>query len=135
LQEPCSPILLFDGVCNLCNTIVNIVLKFDRKKVFRFSAMQSTGGKAQLQRFGLHADKIPTVVLIEGDTYFIKSTAAFRIMQKLPWPYRALYLLIWIPKPIRDFGYDLIANNRYRFLGKRKTCRMPTAELEARFLA
>jgi predicted DCC family thiol-disulfide oxidoreductase YuxK len=129
-----QPILLFDGVCNLCNGIIRFLLNLDKRGVLRFASLQSAAGQAYLQRFSLHPGKLPSVVLVEGDRYSQRSTAALRVMRALGWPYRALYALILVPRPMRDLVYDLIAKNRYRIFGKRETCMLPTPALKARFL-
>ena len=128
------PILLFDGVCHLCNGTVQLILKCDRKDVFRFAPLQSAAGQALLARFGLPVEAMPSVILVEGDRVYQRSTAALRILGALGWPYKVLTVLLLVPRPIRDWGYDLIARNRYRLLGKREACMMPTAEIRARFL-
>lgn len=135
MQEPNQPILLFDGVCNLCSGVVNFVLKHDKEKIFRFAPLQSQSGQQFLKKFGLSSDQINSVVLIENDTYTLRSTAALRIMRKLAWPYRAIYVCILVPASIRDLVYTLISKNRYRIFGKRETCRLPTPELTDRFLS
>jgi predicted DCC family thiol-disulfide oxidoreductase YuxK len=129
-----NPIILFDGVCNLCNGSVKFILKRDEAGLFRFAPLQSQAGHAEQKRLGLDADAMPSVVLVEGDRSSIRSTAALRIARLLGWPYKVLYPLILLPKPLRDLGYDLIAANRYLIFGKRGACMLPTPETRARFL-
>jgi predicted DCC family thiol-disulfide oxidoreductase YuxK len=129
-----NPIILFDGVCNLCNGSVKFILKRDKTGLFRFAPLQSQAGHAERKRLGLDTDKMPSVVLVEGDRSSIRSTAALRIAKLLGWPYQAAYALILLPRPLRDLGYDLIAANRYRVFGKREACMLPTPEIRARFL-
>ncbi|MDB5049452.1 MAG: putative thiol-disulfide oxidoreductase YuxK, family [Fibrobacteres bacterium] len=130
-----NPILLFDGVCNLCNGSVRFILKRDRKQAFRFAPLQSAAGQALLERLGLPRDGFRSVVLVEGDRHYQRSAAALRILRALGWPYKALYVFILIPRPLRDFGYDLIARNRYRVFGRSETCMVPTPEIRERFLS
>jgi predicted DCC family thiol-disulfide oxidoreductase YuxK len=134
MDAPSHPILLFDGVCNLCNGMIRFILKRDRKDVFRFAALQSPAGQSQLARFGLSPHGMPSVVLVEGDRYFQRSTAVLKVLAALGWPYKALSILALIPRPLRDLGYAMIARNRYRIFGKRDACMMPTPEIRARFL-
>jgi predicted DCC family thiol-disulfide oxidoreductase YuxK len=134
MQEPNRHILLFDGLCNLCNGYVNFVLKHDTEKIFRFASQQSQSGQDLLSRFGLPSSQMSTVVLIEGESVYFKSTAALRVLRKLEWPYRGLYLGILIPASTRDWAYTLIAKNRYRIFGKREACMVPTPDLAVRFL-
>ena len=127
-------ILLFDGVCNLCNGAVRFVIKRDRAKRFRFAAIQSVAGQALLAKFYIPAESLETFVLVERERYFTRSTAALRVARKLGRLWALLYTAIIIPKPIRDFVYDCIAKNRYRLFGKRDQCMVPTPELSDRFL-
>ena len=127
-------IILFDGVCNLCNGSINLILKRDKAGVFRFAAQQSDAGREQLKRFNLDKRPMTSVVLVEGNRHFEKSEAALRILKGLGWPFKALYPLMLLPRPVRDLGYDLIAANRYRIFGKRDACMMPTPEIRSRFL-
>jgi len=128
-----TAILLFDGVCNLCNGFVNFVIDNDPKAYFRFAALQSEPGKALLDQFHL-PQVIDTIVLIERGRSYTQSTAALRAMKSLQAPVSFLYYFILVPQPIRDFIYRRVANNRYRLMGKRDACRMPTPDLRTRFL-
>lgn len=128
------PILLFDGICNLCNGLVKFILKRDKRAAFRFAPLQSESGRAYLEVFGLDPDAFPSVVLIEGDRCRLRSEAALRIGFLLGWPYKALYAFILVPGFLRDLAYEAVARNRYRLLGKRDTCMIPTPEIRSRFL-
>ncbi|MEO0043405.1 MAG: hypothetical protein RL329_2853 [Bacteroidota bacterium] len=127
-------IILFDGVCNLCDTFVQFVLKKDKKARFRFAALQSQRGALLLKQFGLSATEYNSVVLVESGQVYQKSAAALRILKGLGGMWTLLYAFIWIPRPIRDVLYDWIARNRYRFFGKKAECMLPTPEIRARFL-
>ena len=128
-------IILFDGVCNFCNFWVNFIIDRDKKDLFRFAALQSEKGQELLERFQMDSNSLDTFVLIEDKKVYTKSTAALKISRKLKGIWRSFYFLIFIPKPIRDFIYTLIAKNRYKFFGKRSTCRIPTAEEKEKFLS
>jgi predicted DCC family thiol-disulfide oxidoreductase YuxK len=127
-------IILFDGVCNLCNNSVIFIIKRDRKDVFRFAALQSEIGNRLVDKYGIDTTKTDSVILIEDESYFVKSTAALRIARHLSAGYPLLYGFMIFSKPIRDWVYDIVANNRYKWFGKRESCMIPTPELKAKFL-
>jgi predicted DCC family thiol-disulfide oxidoreductase YuxK len=129
------PIILFDGVCNFCNRSINIILDHDQDAHFQFAPSQSTAGKDILQQFGLDQKASASVILIDNKKVYTKTDAVIQIATYLKgWP--SLFSIIkFIPKPIRDFGYDLIAKNRYTLFGKRETCRIPDESIRHRFLA
>lgn len=129
-----APVILFDGVCNLCNRSVNFIIDRDATGLFRFASLQSSAGRDLTSRFGLEADQQQTLILVEGDRCYTRSTAALRIASKLRGPWKALYLLIVVPKPIRDGIYNWVSRNRYTWFGRSETCRIPTPELRRRFL-
>lgn len=124
------PVILFDGVCNLCNGAVNWVIARDREQVFRFASLQS----AAAQRLLAGADVPDSVVLVDGDGIHTRSAAALRIARRmgLPWSLAAAAMIL--PERWRDAIYSWIARNRYRWFGRRDTCRLPTPELAGRFL-
>ena len=126
------PVLLFDGVCNLCNGVVQFVLKNDRRGVLQFASQQSESGASLLERH-----KIPPmqgVVLLEGETVFTGSDAALRLFRHLGSGWGALEALRILPRPLREFVYGFIAQNRYKLFGKRESCMVPRAEWKSRFL-
>lgn len=129
-------IILFDGVCNLCNTMVNFVIERDTKDAFRFVALQSETGTAILKKIGLFDKNIDSIVLYEpGVAYFYKANAALEIAKSLGGIYSVLgYILNIFPDFILNFGYDIIAKNRYKWFGKQDACTIPTAELKSKFL-
>ncbi|MBO6576119.1 MAG: thiol-disulfide oxidoreductase DCC family protein [Rhodothermales bacterium] len=129
-----KPIILFDGVCNLCNGAVNYVIDHDPQGTFRFGSLQSEAAAELLDRAGLPEDYLDSIVLVEGDAFFAGSDAALRIARRLSGPARWLWPLRVVPRPIRDAVYGWIARNRYRWFGKQDTCRIPTPDLEARFI-
>ncbi|MCH7963529.1 MAG: thiol-disulfide oxidoreductase DCC family protein [Bacteroidetes bacterium] len=127
-------IILFDGVCNFCNFWVNFIMNRDKNDIYKFAAMQSESGQKLLQEFKLNVSDFDTFVLIVNDKHFTKSTAALKISKNLKSFVKLLYPLIILPRPIRDFFYDLIAKNRYKFFGRRDICRIPTEEERDKFL-
>lgn len=129
-----NPVLLFDGVCNLCNGAVQWVLRRDRSNVFRFAALQSETGRSLLQRFGLSADNFDTVVLVEGDRIFTRSDAALEVARRLGGGWPALLIFKVVPRFIRDGIYNWVARNRYRWFGRREACMLPRPEWKAKFL-
>jgi predicted DCC family thiol-disulfide oxidoreductase YuxK len=128
------PIVLFDGECNLCNASVIFIIARDNRKRFRFASLQSAIGRRLLEQHGLASSVRDTVVLIEGKHAFTRSTAALRIARRLRWPWPFLFALISIPRFVRDSAYALIARNRYRWFGRSPSCRLPSPELQERFL-
>lgn len=129
-----TAVIFFDGVCNLCNASVNFIIDRDSKRYFRFAALQSEAGQRFLNQHGLNATDFDSIVLYEDGQIYQKSTAALRIARKLDFLYPVLYTYIVIPVKIRDFFYNLIATNRYKWFGRRNECRIPTPELKSRFL-
>jgi predicted DCC family thiol-disulfide oxidoreductase YuxK len=131
-REPA--IVLFDGVCNFCNSSVNFLLRRDRTGVFRFAALQSEVGRRLLAENGFQGHDLASMVLIDGGTVATKSTAALEAARRLPglWPMAGLLLLV--PRRLRDWAYDAFAARRYRWFGKREVCMVPTAEMRSRFL-
>lgn len=127
-------IVLFDGVCNFCNSSVNFIIDNDKNDVFRFASLQSEQGQKYLKEFNLPLDKFSTIVLIDNEKYFIRTTAALRIAKNLKSPYNLMYVLIFVPPFIRDIFYDIIAHYRYRWFGKKDVCRIPTEEERSKFI-
>ena len=127
-------LILFDGVCIFCNFWVDFVIKRDKKDIFRFAALQSETGEKYLKQSGLSVADFKTFVLIDGENYYTKSTAALKVIRELKSWLKIFYPLIMLPQFFRDFFYDLIARNRYKIFGKRDVCRIPTAEEKKKFL-
>ncbi|MEM6646032.1 MAG: thiol-disulfide oxidoreductase DCC family protein [Bacteroidota bacterium] len=128
-------VVLFDGVCNLCNTSVNYIFDHDPNGYFKVASLQSDEAQALLAHYALPADYLDSLVLIEDGEVYVRSTAALRIARRLDGAVRLLTIFLAIPAPLRDVVYGWIARNRYRWFGKRDTCRLPTPELQERFLA
>jgi len=127
-------ILLFDGVCNVCERTVRFVAPRDRHGRFQFASLQSPVGSDLLRRAGLPPEQLDTVVLIEGERVSLRSTAILRVLRRLRFPWPLLYPLILLPRALRDRAYDAFAARRYRWFGKKDACLVPDAELAARFL-
>lgn len=128
-----APVLLFDGVCNLCNGAVQFVLKHDTKKAFRFASLQSGVAEHLLQPYG-DLKKLSSVVLLENGNLFQKSNAVLKVINYLPWYWQWMRVFWIMPRFLRDAVYDWIAKNRYKWFGKRESCMIPTPELHQRFL-
>jgi predicted DCC family thiol-disulfide oxidoreductase YuxK len=128
-------IILFDGVCNFCNVAVIFIIQQDRNAKFNFASLQSTFGQEKLKQFGLSSDELSTIVLLNKGRIFTKSSAALEIARHLDglWPLFSLFKIV--PSRVRDFAYDFIARNRYRWFGKREACMIPTPKLKSRFLS
>jgi predicted DCC family thiol-disulfide oxidoreductase YuxK len=129
-----GPIVLYDGVCGLCDRSVQLILRNDRRGRFRFAALQSESGRALLEKFGLSPEALDSVVLVQGGRAWRKSRAALRVARRMDAPWPLLWPLIVIPSPVADFFYDLLARNRYRIFGKLDACMIPPPEVRARFL-
>jgi len=133
-EEKSDALVLFDGVCNLCNASVTFIIDRDPAERFRFASLQSEFGEEQIRRHRLSGPVMSSLVLIERGRYFTRSTAALRIARRLTMPWHLLYGLILLPAPVRNTVYDWIARNRYRWFGKSDACRLPTPDLARRFL-
>jgi predicted DCC family thiol-disulfide oxidoreductase YuxK len=133
-MENFQNLLLFDGVCNLCNGFVQFVIKHDRKQKFKFAALQSNTGQKYLKRFNLENVDFESFVYIKNDQFYQKSTAAILVLKDLGFLWKLSYLLFVFPKFIRDAVYSLLAKNRYKLFGKKESCMLPTPELKNRFL-
>ena len=127
-------IILFDGVCNFCNSSINFVIRNDKKNYFRFVPLQSAKGIALLNQYAIDPLLTDSFVLIENNKAYTKSTAALRVCKHLNSLYSLLFLLIIVPPFIRNLVYDYIARNRYRWFGKKETCMIPTEEVRSKFL-
>jgi len=126
-------IILFDGVCNLCNTSVNFVIKNDKKGVFRFAPIQTDFGETILKKYHINTKDTDSIILIDEDNHYIKSTAALYIAKELSGAYPLLFCFMIVPKFIRNWIYDLVAKNRYKWFGKKVSCMIPTPELKNKF--
>lgn len=126
-------IILFDGVCHFCDSAVQFIIKRDPQGIFKFASLQSEIGTEKSRDTGVPAGT-DSIVLIEDDISFIKSTAALRICRQLSGMWKLLYVFIAVPRPVRDAVYDVIARNRYKWFGRKDQCDLPSAEIRSRFL-
>ena len=129
-----SKIILFDGVCNLCNSTVQKVIENDDKNLFKFASLQSDFGQNFLRQNDMSTSNLKSIILIDGEEFYTKSEAALRIGKELKGIYKISSVLLWIPKFIRNGVYDLVGRNRYKWFGKSESCWIPTPELKAKFL-
>jgi predicted DCC family thiol-disulfide oxidoreductase YuxK len=129
-----NPIILFDGICNLCNRSVQFVLKYDKQKLFRFASLQSNAGQRLLKEYHLSETVFNSFVLIQNGKTYLKSTAALMVAKQLGGVIKILYAFIIVPALIRNGIYNAIAKNRYKWFGKQDSCMMPTPDLQSRFL-
>ncbi len=127
-------ILLFDGVCNLCNGFVQFILKRNKKGNIYFGSLQSEAGQALLKERGLPSDKFDTLIVINGKQVLKRSRGVFLLCRQLDFPWPLISLFQIIPKFITDFVYDRVANSRYKMFGKTDVCMIPTEDIKKRFI-
>ncbi|MDI9869442.1 thiol-disulfide oxidoreductase DCC family protein [Flectobacillus roseus] len=135
LKQYSYDLVLFDGVCNFCNSSINFVIDHDSQKRFKFASLQSEVGQQYLAQFSRNKKDFDSVLLVKNGRVFEKSDAALHIARHLDGVWKSLYFLRWVPRVVRDMIYDLVAKNRYRIFGKSDACRLPNPELRERFLA
>ncbi|WP_108869247.1 thiol-disulfide oxidoreductase DCC family protein [Aquimarina aquimarini] len=135
MVEKGKKIILFDGVCNLCNSTINFIIKHDKKDVFRYASLQSKVGKQLISERNIDTSKLDSILLIDPAlAYYYKSTAALQIAKQLSGIYPLLSVFLILPTFFRDWVYDIIAKNRYKWFGKKESCMIPTSELKALFI-
>jgi len=127
-------VIIFDGVCNLCNWTVQFIIKRDKKNIFKFLPMQSEKAIELFKKYNLDFTNLDTVVLIRDKDVFFQSDAALEISSNFDYPWKVFYFFIFIPKFVRDWVYDFIAKHRYNWFGKRETCMIPAGDIKSRFL-
>jgi len=128
-------IILFDGVCNLCNGAINFIIKKDKNDVFRYASLQSEIGRQLIEERNIDTSKLDSILLIDPDVaYYYKSTAALQIAKQLSGMYPLCSLFFVFPVSFRDWVYDFVAKNRYKWFGKKESCMIPTPELKALFI-
>lgn len=134
-MSPSQSVILFDGVCNLCNSSIDFILKRDKENRFLVGALQEEAGKRLLARFQVKPEYLDSLVLVENGEIFFRSTAALKIARNLSgfWPF--FYVFMAIPTSVRDWVYNWIGKNRYRWFGKKNTCRLPSPGEKAKFLS
>jgi predicted DCC family thiol-disulfide oxidoreductase YuxK len=127
-------LLIFDGVCNLCAHSVRFVLEHEADRTLRFTPLQSQAGARLMREFGFDPAEAKTFVLIADGRPYVKSDAAIRLSRYLAGAWKMLAVIKVVPRPMRDWAYDVVARNRYRWFGRFDACMVPTPELRARFL-
>lgn len=133
MKEWGEPIVLFDGICNLCNASVQFILKYEKKPIFKFGTLQNEKVQTMLQKNYSAIPVTDSVLLIENDLLYQESTAALMIARKLKY-FWILYYLIYLPAWLRNPFYRFVARNRYRWFGKRDNCMVPSDDLKRRFI-
>ena len=142
-QPPSAPegehLILYDGVCGLCNRLLRFLLRHDHRHVFRFASLQSSVGQAIVQRNGGDPGQLTSLYLVAdyqkaAERAFTRSEAALFVAEHLGWPWKAARWLRFVPKGIRDRAYDLVARTRYRLFGRYDRCLMPDPEFRSRFI-
>lgn len=128
------PIILFDGVCNFCNGAINFIIRRDKKRVFRYAALQSNAGQQLLKQYNLSTTDLDSFVLIYKGNSYTKTSAALQVASILGGVWKLTGVFRVFPAVIRDVAYNLIANNRYRWFGKKDSCMIPTPEVSSLFL-
>jgi predicted DCC family thiol-disulfide oxidoreductase YuxK len=127
-------LILFDGVCNFCNTAVQTVIKIDNQKIFKFAAIQSKLGQQLYQQHGLDPVDIQTLMFVDGDRVLTKSDAVLAVLARLDGGWQLLGGFSAMPKPLRDWAYTEFARQRFKLFGRRESCMIPTPELRSRFI-
>lgn len=128
-------VILFDGVCNLCNASIDFIIQRDKNDIFLVGALQEKPGMQILSQFNVDPEYLDSLVLVENYEIFLKSDAALRIAKNLSGLWPGFYPLIYLPRGFRNAVYDWIARNRYRWFGKKNTCRIPSPEEASKFLS
>jgi predicted DCC family thiol-disulfide oxidoreductase YuxK len=128
------PLILFDGICNFCNSAVNFVIKKDKEAVIHFAPLQSPKGRLYLKQYNYPVNHLNSFLFIEENKVYTKSTAALKVCRHLKGLWPLCYGFIIVPKFIRDGIYSWVAKNRYKWFGVRQECMMPTPEVRSRFV-
>ena len=128
------PVILFDGVCNLCNGVVNFVIRHDSKNIFRFATLQSETGRQLLNQYHFTSPDLRSFILIDNAIVYEKSSAAFHVLKYLPWYWKVFRVFGIIPLFIRNGVYDFVARNRYKWFGRKEVCMIPTPAIKQKFL-
>ncbi|MBU8788588.1 thiol-disulfide oxidoreductase DCC family protein [Bacillus glycinifermentans] len=134
MKDMPGTIVLFDGVCNVCDGAVQFIIKHDPKGLFSFAPLQSDTGRKLLEQHGLSADHFDSMILIKNGRVYAKSAAVLHVAKGLSGLWRAAAVFLIIPKPLRDAVYDLLAKNRYKWFGKKESCMIPGPDIKKRFL-
>jgi predicted DCC family thiol-disulfide oxidoreductase YuxK len=127
-------LLLFDGLCNLCDGSVQFIIKHDQTRKFKFAALQSEAGMVVLEQLGISTQTLDTFVYVQKGNMHLRSSAVLQMLRDLGGFWKVFYGLVLVPRPIRDFAYDRVARSRYRIFGKKEACLVPTKEHQSLFL-
>ncbi|MBU2996371.1 DUF393 domain-containing protein [Cellulophaga baltica] len=128
-------IIVFDGVCNLCNSSINKVIERDKNNTYVFASLQGEAGEKLTNERGIDTDLVDSIILIDpGVAYYTKSTAALKVIKSFGGIYSLFGIFEYVPESIRDAIYDYVAKNRYKWYGKKEACMIPTPELKEKFL-
>lgn len=133
-QRETSPVIYFDGECNLCSGSVQFILKRESKEQFRFASLQGESGQAFLKKHSYPVDHFDSFILDEDGKIFTRSTAALRVSRNLNFPWPLLYIFIVVPRFIRDGIYEYVSHHRYKWFGKKESCWIPDPKWKKRFL-
>jgi predicted DCC family thiol-disulfide oxidoreductase YuxK len=133
-MEETKPVILFDGVCNYCNSIVNFIIRQDKQNKFLFAPLQSAIAQQLLRQYDLPSSDFDSFVLVDRKKASLRSAAALLVLSKLPWYWKWTQLFWIVPPFLRNAVYNIIARNRYKWFGKKDSCMIPTAEVKAKFL-
>ena len=134
LNQIKNPVILFDGLCNLCVGSVQFIIKRDKQKQFRFASLQSSFGKNVLVQFGLNENDPSSFILLEQGKIFTRSTAALKVCRQLSGAWKMMFAFIIVPASIRNYIYSFIAHNRYKWFGKKEACWLPNEALKYLFI-
>jgi predicted DCC family thiol-disulfide oxidoreductase YuxK len=134
INEIKNPVVLFDGVCNLCSYIVQFIIKRDKKKQYLFASLQGLFGQQVLKQFHQPGNQLNSFILLKDGKIFTQSTSALKVAKELSGLWKILYVFIIIPPFIRNAVYQFIASNRYKWFGKKNECWLPTSEISLRFI-
>ena len=129
-----GPILFFDGVCNLCNSSVRFVIRYDRKQIMKFAPLQSDLGRSIGYELGLNTDQLQSIIYLKDGQYFQKSRAVIEVLTDMGGIWRLARLFLILPKSLADWFYDQMAMHRYQWFGKQNSCMVPSPEVQERFL-
>lgn len=133
-EDAFPPVIIFDGECNFCSSIVAFVIKRDGRGIFRFAPFQSESAKSLLEEYGVREDYLDSFILIEDGKLYTKSEAALRLWRRLGGLWSLTYVFVAVPAFVRDAVYDFVARNRYKWFGKKDECMIPGPEVRERFL-
>jgi predicted DCC family thiol-disulfide oxidoreductase YuxK len=127
-------VILFDGVCNLCNGLVQFIIKRDKHHVFQFASLQSVYGAGLLKHYHFNSQSFETILLYTGKDIYVKSEAVIQIVRSLEGGWKMIVIFKIIPVFLRNYVYDLVAATRYKIFGRRESCMVPTVELKSKFI-